>query len=40
MEGSPFLRGGVVNLANNETLKEIKLQKAPQNKLFIVELSA
>ena len=36
-EGSPFHTLGVVNLANNETLKEIKLPKAPQNKLLIVE---
>jgi hypothetical protein len=37
MEGSPFHTLGVANLANNETLKEIKLPKAPQNKLFVVE---
>jgi hypothetical protein len=37
MEGKPFRTGGIVNLGNNETVKEIQLPKAPGGKLFIAE---
>ena len=37
MSGKPFHIGGVINLANGEETKDIRLPKIPKDKLFVVE---
>jgi hypothetical protein len=37
MDGKPFHRGEVINLAQGDKVKETQLSKGPKNRLFIIE---